>query len=98
LEIGGDYYWGDYNYTSIDVVKEFGRKYATTIILKNYLEFKNGVYLKTGIAVNNLWHKGICRLFFFSEFRLLPVWQEVFDSRAKVKVLKNAVGKTSCIF
>ncbi len=59
VQLGADYYWGDYNYTSIDVIKEFGREHAITTILKNHLEFSNQLYLKTGIAVNNLGHKGL---------------------------------------
>lgn len=58
LQIGGDYYWGDYNYTSLDAIKEFGRKYATTFILKNHAQFRNGLYIKAGIAVNNFLDKG----------------------------------------
>lgn len=58
LKIGGDYYWGDYNYLSIDAIKEFGRKRASTFILKNHFQFKNGIYINAGVAVNNFLDKG----------------------------------------
>ena len=58
LQMGGDYYWGDYNYTSLDAIKEFGRKHATTFILKNHVQFRNGIYIKAGIAINNFSDKG----------------------------------------
>jgi len=70
LQLGSDYYWGDYNYFSLDIIKEFGRKRAATLIVKHHLEFKNGIYLKTGVAINNFWNVGCFAIIGFKQLFL----------------------------
>ena len=65
FQLGADYYWKDYNFTSLDVIKEFGRKKAVTVILKNHLALRKDIFIRVGAAINNLKDKG-----FFVNLRL----------------------------
>lgn len=53
LGAGSDYYIGDYNRISFDVIKEFGRKKATTFVLKSFFGNKgyNGFWFNPGISI-----------------------------------------------
>lgn len=55
---GMDYYYGDYNRVSFDIVKEFGRKYGSTFILKNHLQKKDW-WLDIGGAITNFGDPGV---------------------------------------
>lgn len=55
---GLDYYYGDYNRISVDAIKEFGRKYGMTAIVKNHLE-KNGFWVDIGASLTNFGDPGV---------------------------------------
>lgn len=50
---GLDYYWGNYNYTMLTIIKDQGREYATTAILRNYVRFSKNFSVTLGAAVND---------------------------------------------
>lgn len=53
MRMGVDYYWGNYNFTSLDVIKGFNEYEQTTLVLSNRLYFSESSYVVTGAALND---------------------------------------------
>ncbi len=58
LSAGTDFYYGDYNWLSFNLVKEFGRKNGATFILKNHLQ-KDDWFADIGASVTNFGDPGV---------------------------------------
>lgn len=53
LRAGTDYYYGDYHYASVDVIKDTGRFKTTTVVAKNRYQPNPGLAFTLGGAVND---------------------------------------------